>query len=89
MDSGYRSDEPASKNTSKRSAHFSDKDEYVEVTLDLHDDNVAIHGVERALLGGSYVRAPPTTSDMHSGGSGGLASKLKQVLFTTYPVGIS
>ncbi|KAJ3688508.1 hypothetical protein LUZ61_017672 [Rhynchospora tenuis] len=80
MDSSYRYDEPSSKNTSKRTTHFSDQDEYVEVTLDINDDHVAIHGAERALLGGSYVRAPPATSGMHgAGGGGGLASKLKQV----------
>jgi hypothetical protein len=80
MDLAYRFEEPSGKNTSKRSTHFSDKDDYVEVTLDFHDDNVAIHGAEHALLGGSYVRAPPSTSGMHGGGGGGLASKLKQVL---------
>ncbi|KAF3335298.1 hypothetical protein FCM35_KLT19805 [Carex littledalei] len=38
-----------------RRNRFSDKDEYVEVTLDLHDDNVVIHGVEHALP------SPPTS----------------------------
>ncbi|KAJ3681386.1 hypothetical protein LUZ60_015875 [Juncus effusus] len=87
MDTNPAFDDPASKNTGKKNARFSGKDEYVEITLDLRDNNVAIHAAdqEMSLLGGgAYVRPPPvhapTGGGTTSGGGGvSLAQMFKQV----------
>lgn len=63
------------KANNKRSARFKDEETYVEITLDVRDDSVAIQNIqsqdqEAAMLAKALERRSPST---------GITSKLKQV----------